>query len=264
VFFHFKQPAESVALVTMGRLNFQTSPFASGGMRHAYTAEVQTGTYLGFPEGTKLVVKALKSDLWNSGHRIDQRDIAMQDRACKLSEDFNKKVQPVKDGSPCLLHMRRAKLDKCEESFTNSDGVVVFAKGENCATEMVVNGKWEKFNSNSGWSSQDATLPDCFSHWTYWYTSGKELVCDLQGHRGTPDGPTMDGESCYYYLLTDPAMISSTRKYGMTDTGASGMEQWFSGHTCNSMCNSLGIDTYRPTARRRTALTRGSISVDDL
>merc|ERR1719313_2955185 len=94
-----------------------------------------------------------------------------------------------------------------------------------------------------------------FSHWTYVHSGQKHLICDLQGHKGRPGGPKYDGES-YYYLFTDPAVLSTDKCYGCTDLGQAGIEDWFTHHVCNDMCRNAGIDNIRPGRALRKACRR--------
>ena len=97
--------------------------------------------------------------------------------------------------------------------------------------DILCRGTFEKFNSNNGWSSGLDPLMQAFSHWTYHVTGRKLLVCDLQGHRGTPEsGKTYLGKK-RYYLLTDPAINSAARQYGMNDLGQKGIDAFFHRHT---------------------------------
>lgn len=249
-----------------GYLTFDMKPFAEGGFREAFKAKVDhgKGSYLGFEEGSELVIKAMKPELWNRGIRLTQKDVDMQNEAAKLADKFTEKVKPTKGGKTCNLYCRTCKLDPCREDFTNSKGNVIFRKGENTSVEQIVNGEWEKFNSNSGWSSGNATLPDAFSHWTWVETGGDMLVCDLQGHRGRPGGPKYAGREEYYYLLTDPAIISKDQRFGMTDLGSVGISNFFAHHECNSLCYSLGLHKKRPTGRKSLARRRGSMYSDEV
>ena len=54
------------------------------------------------------------------------------------------------------------------------------------------------------------------SHFTYHYTNGEYVVCDLQG-------------GCYpnEYVLTDPVVLSGGRHDGPTDLGRKGIENFF-------------------------------------
>ena len=101
--------------------------------------------------------------------------------------------------------------------------------------ERFIKGRYEKFNSNSGWSSKEAATPDAFSHWTWVASNGQYLICDLQGRRNDSN-----------YLLTDPAILSGTYEFGITDLGPSGIRNWFARHECNAYCHSLGITWNRP------------------
>jgi hypothetical protein len=80
-------------------------------------------------------------------------------------------------------------------------------------------------------------IPQAFSHFTYEYSNGKKLVCDLQGVWNADDG----------FVLTDPVIhhVSSKegRKHrnGATDKGFEGVEKFFTSHECNALCKKLGL-----------------------
>ena len=77
----------------------------------------------------------------------------------------------------------------------------------------------------------DDDVPQAFSHWTYQYTKGDQLVCDLQGilHNN-------------FFEMTDPAIHShSGPKYGTTDIGKKGFKDFFSTHKCSPLCKALGL-----------------------
>ncbi|XP_062513152.1 alpha-protein kinase vwkA-like [Corticium candelabrum] len=108
------------------------------------------------------------------------------------------------------------------------------------AIEDFITGVYEKFNSNSGWVNSNGHLfASAFSHYTWHKTNGRELVCDLQGVR--------KGDS---YELTDPAIHSLNRLYGMTDLGQRGMDAFFDSHQCNELCYGLSL----PAGHRRQAV----------
>ena len=56
--------------------------------------------------------------------------------------------------------------------------------------------------------------------WSWCYTIGEKMISDLQG--------VADNRN---YTLTDPAILSLTDKYGVTDTGVEGMVKSFFKHT---------------------------------
>lgn len=204
-----------------------------------------------FKPGTDLVLKVIKTDMYQQGVRITHRDIEGQDLAVKLAFQFNDEVKPVKDGDSCNVYFRRAKLTTAHGDKVNRKGTKYILDKESMIVEQRIWGDYDKFNSNSGWSSGTATLPDAFSHWTWVKTGGEHLVCDLQGHRGRPGGPKCDGKS-YYYMLTDPVVLSrSEGKFGCADLGLDGQMTWFAHHECNSLCKSLGLEDRRPQHPRR-------------
>ncbi|KAL3902586.1 MAG: hypothetical protein SGILL_010775, partial [Bacillariaceae sp.] len=84
---------------------------------------------------------------------------------------------------------------------------------------------FQKFNSNSGAADTQASVAQALSHFSYHASDGRELLCDLQGGKV--------GES---YVLSDVVLMSTEKKYGNTDLGATGIENWLSIHKCNSFC----------------------------
>ena len=80
-------------------------------------------------------------------------------------------------------------------------------------------------------------LPQCFSHFSFVHSRGKQLVCDLQGVWNANDG----------FVLTDPVIhyVSTTgsrrHKNGGTDKGAQGVLSFFKTHECGPLCQELGL-----------------------
>ncbi|KAJ1424547.1 kinase-like domain-containing protein [Ochromonadaceae sp. CCMP2298] len=76
----------------------------------------------------------------------------------------------------------------------------------------------------------DEDVPQAFSHWTHDRTRGHSLVCDMQGVLGNSS-----------FQLTDPAIHSSSRRYGSTDYGRNGQRNFFKTHVCNPLCRVLHL-----------------------
>lgn len=83
-----------------------------------------------------------------------------------------------------------------------------------------------------------------FSHFSYWKSGRRMLVCDLQGvmtrNASSDDGPAG------VFELTDPVIhyCSKTGRkqvYGRTDLGKKGMHKFFRTHECNDVCRLLGL-----------------------
>lgn len=83
-----------------------------------------------------------------------------------------------------------------------------------------------------------------FSHFSYWKSGRRMLVCDLQGvmtrNASSDDGPAG------VFELTDPVIhyCSKTGRkqvYGRTDLGKKGIHKFFRTHECNDVCRLLGL-----------------------
>jgi hypothetical protein len=82
-----------------------------------------------------------------------------------------------------------------------------------------------------------ADIPQAFSHFTYYKTQRKCLVCDLQGVIDT------SGHSPVFEL-TDPVIHYRSGRgrknvFGRTDKGKKGMHDFFLTHKCSELCRAL-------------------------
>ena len=68
-------------------------------------------------------------------------------------------------------------------------------------------------------------MAQALSHYSYHASEGTELLCDLQGGRHDSS-----------YVLSDVVIMSASKKYGITDLGVTGIENWLHGHQCNQLC----------------------------
>lgn len=85
--------------------------------------------------------------------------------------------------------------------------------------------------------------PQAFSHFSFWQTRRRMLVCDLQGVLSS-SGAGEDRAGVFEF--TDPVIhyrskSGRTQVYGKTDLGRSGMNRFFETHRCNDVCRLLGI-----------------------
>ena len=85
-------------------------------------------------------------------------------------------------------------------------------------------------------SVQIADIPQCFSHFSWSYSNGDYLVCDLQGVWNACDG----------FTLTDPVVHDGKERHmsRRTDKGASGIHAFFRTHKCSPLCKRLGLKDY--------------------
>ena len=82
-------------------------------------------------------------------------------------------------------------------------------------------------------------VPQAFSHFSYEFSSGARMVCDLQGCFDRERG----------FELTDPCMLSKVGRsesgYGRTDRGLHGLVDFFRTHKCTPLCKALGLTDAR-------------------
>ena len=96
--------------------------------------------------------------------------------------------------------------------------------------------RFKKWNNNCGYVSESiysATL-DAFSHWTYTATNGYLMVVDLQGV-----------DRVDKYILTDPSVHCKEPRFGLTNLGDVGIQQFFKSHSCGSVCEALKLEKNR-------------------
>jgi len=130
--------------------------------------------------------------------------------------------------TPCDTDINGNALKKVAKCYMTKPSVVVELdgpkKGLTVLAEPLING-YAKWNSNSGFAAEDADYMQALSHFSYDYTKGKALLCDLQG-----------GRYAKAFVLTDPVLMSPAKKYGPTDLGQQGIDNFFFHHTCGEFC----------------------------
>lgn len=108
-----------------------------------------------------------------------------------------------------------------------ADGGKGVVNGETILIEPYLGHDYIKFNSNSGWQDDESGMTmGALSHFSYHSSGGTRLLCDLQGIK-------TDNE----YILTDPAICSLSRSFGLTDLGYEGILSFFKQHKCNPICD---------------------------
>ncbi|KAK3375784.1 putative elongation factor 2 kinase [Lasiosphaeria ovina] len=102
--------------------------------------------------------------------------------------------------------------------------------GQKFLAEPWIDG-YRKFNSNNGWVNPSpphawSLVMQTLSHFTYHVSGGYYLPCDIQG--GIYEDEV---------VLSDPAILSRTREYGVTDLDPEGIDRFFRRHVCNDLCH---------------------------
>ncbi|KAF2075601.1 hypothetical protein CYY_003106 [Polysphondylium violaceum] len=186
------------------------NPFAQGAFRLAYYGTNE--------HGSKIVIK--QSKLIGGRHnslKSYYEAMECQTVAAKFAFEFN------------------ALRGKKEVKFTIAKVLQVKSseKPTYYGLEALIEGKYEKYNSNAGWKSDnpETAIFQTFSHWTYHVTNGKAMVVDIQGVK------TSKG-----YILTDPCIHSDdVLRFGPTNLGKGGMIKFFETHVCNRHCQEMGL-----------------------
>jgi hypothetical protein len=115
---------------------------------------------------------------------------------------------------------------------------VLEVEGKFYNMEMLLLGKWIKYNSNGGFINLEeyrATL-QAFTHWTYECSDKLLMVTDLQGVLA----PNRDGHMRFH--LCDPAIhCTDVLRFTKTNLGPEGFKLFFNTHKCNDVCRNLKL-----------------------
>lgn len=203
---------------TRGSSAFQTDRFLdSGSFRNVYLATYTKGPR----KGQQGVYKVFKD-----GHPCDAfgDDLRTVDEAGRIVDAFNRHNDAQGAERPWGEPRRRVYLNKPEVwrlggTRDNARDVLV---------EPFIKGNYAKFNSNSGWVNDkcEHRLMQALSHFSFHFTDGQRLLCDLQG-----------GAYDTHFVLTDPAILSASKEFGPADGGGEFMENFFAHHRCNEYCD---------------------------
>lgn len=184
------------------------TPFARGSMRSAYY-------FLDLSNVGKLcVAKRYRRQ------RVDDEqyyaDVSMQTVAQHWATMFNRYNPPKK------VRFVRA----CVVELLGREPKVVVA------AEAFLDGVFHKHNSNNGFAMATASdsyrcTPQAFSHFTYHFSAGQLMVCDMQG---------VGNE------YTDPQIHTADGNgFGRGNLGKRGMQKFLSTHTCNAVCQRFNL-----------------------
>jgi len=139
------------------------------------------------------------------------QDLAVVEKAIEIVDAFNKAKKfghVVQVCKPAVWHQIDTKQRLLVEPF-------------------IVN--FQQFNSNTAWVGPTdwAKALQSLSHFSYHFTNGEMVLCDLQG--------AIEDEAV---VLTDPVLNSRGLQFGPTDLGPKGIENFFHHHVCTQWCDS--------------------------
>jgi elongation factor 2 kinase len=205
-------------------LKVGANPFAKGAMRATYYAQELLSS------GATVLVAVKESMAVGIKHQTRDKYesyLACQAASIFLANEFNKLL-----GRPAGFPT----IDFCTTSllqFNARPGQPFFIQ------ESVISGKFEKYNNNAGLCIPSPTTNgtiheavQAFSHWTYIVSGKKLMVVDCQGCFNAAQNK---------FSLTDPAIhCSALARFGSTNMGPKGFENFFKTHRCNDVCKNIG------------------------
>lgn len=201
-----------------GSITWERQPFSEGMCRYAHKATLKDGKT--WKVLKQMVVKQFKDQ--PSYNKSDwEGDMKCHTKAIELITKWNELKLINKK-----YIMHKPTLVQITSSWSGSK-YDEMKQDQWVLAEPYLDGKYEKWNSNSGWCKNPAMSIQAFCHWTYHQTNGELLMCDAQGVRGAEN-----------YFVTDPAIMSAIPgQYGCTDCGIEAIKQWFRLHKCNEFCS---------------------------
>lgn len=173
--------------------------------------DVYLGKYTNGPRSNQPCVEKRVRSGPMSAKDLCANETAINEKALSFIQRFN-------DTQVCQL-----------EFYLNFSEVWQTRNKTDCLVEPYIR-NFEKFNSNSGWVPKSAAnrvlAAQALSHFSYHVSGGHFVLCDLQGGRFNKG-----------IALTDPVILSNSRRFGPTDLGREGMLAFFSNHQCNQFCD---------------------------
>ncbi|RHZ65930.1 hypothetical protein Glove_310g22 [Diversispora epigaea] len=193
-------------------------PFSAGIEKYAYFAINTTSDPL-----QKMVMKEYSQDKSENPFEKYLEAVEISTVAGYLSNEFNSIARKKKIP---LVNFLEAKVVR---AFIDNETRYY-------VTESELNSKFKRFNANSGIIIEFHPALEAFAHFTYVYTKGYLMICDLQGIELTNS-----------FLLTDPAIhCIDPMRFGRTNLGKKGIKKRFlANHKCNDVCRKLGIAKFR-------------------
>ena len=210
-----------------GSIEFDIEPFDAGSFRYAFTGTICGSKPENF-QSHRVVVKVFKSRFTKREDVL--HDIAALQIATKFANLFNGVSNINKTIKFCEPMVAQIREKGFNEWFLIWGGEQSgkYSIDEYVTVEQFLDGGYMKWNSNWGYFQTDSITMPAFSHFTFHQSDCDLLVCDLQGCQ----------EGLEYHL-TDPAIHSRDKKFGLTDCGSIGMLVFFATHKCNWICENF-------------------------
>ncbi|XP_036134647.1 eukaryotic elongation factor 2 kinase isoform X3 [Molossus molossus] len=209
-------------------IKMASQPFGRGAMRECFR--------------TKKLSNFLHTQQWKgASNYVAKRYIEPVDRDVYF-EDVRLQMEAKLWGEEYNRHKPPKQVDivqMCVLELKERPGTPLFH------LEHYIEGKYIKYNSNSGFVRDDMRLtPQAFSHFTFERSGHQLIVVDIQGV----------GD-----LYTDPQIHTEKgTDFGDGNLGVRGMALFFYSHACNRICRSMGLAPFDLSPREQDAVNQST------
>ncbi|XP_059548034.1 eukaryotic elongation factor 2 kinase [Myotis daubentonii] len=209
-------------------IKMASQPFGRGAMRECFR--------------TKKLSNFLHTQQWKAASNyVAKRYIEPVDRSVYF-EDVRLQMEAKLWGEEYNRHKPPKQVDivqMCVVELKDRPGSPLFH------LEHYIEGKYTKYNSNSGFVRDDARLtPQAFSHFTFERSGHQLIVVDIQGV----------GD-----LYTDPQIHTEKgTDFGDGNLGVRGMALFFYSHACNRICKSMGLTPFDLSPREQDTVNQNT------
>uniref|UniRef100_A0A8C6Y137 Eukaryotic elongation factor 2 kinase n=1 Tax=Naja naja TaxID=35670 RepID=A0A8C6Y137_NAJNA len=210
-------------------IKMAAQPFGRGAMRECFRTK-KLSNFLHMQNWKGAFNYVAKRYIETVDREVYFEDVRLQMEAKLWGEEYNRHKPPkqVDIVQTCIIEMK------------NRPGRPLYH------LEHYIEGKYIKYNSNSGFVRDDniRLTPQAFSHFTFERSGHQLIIVDIQGV----------GD-----LYTDPQIhTESGTDFGDGNLGVRGMALFFHSHSCNRICQSMGLMPFDLSSKEKDALFRSS------